>query len=316
VGLSQPQISRDLEEIDKILCPQDATERTKRRVRLLSKMRHAEKEFWDAWERSKQDKETSTKEKVLLAGNASGHAGKGGKTAKNVQGQQGDPGDQGPVKQVAGSDKTSQFVKKVLDTTEAVWGSEFQKMGKTYSAPRLNLFSDRVRTGCGVAPAAVGPFYCPADRTVYLDPTFFDELEMKLGGSKAEFSQAYVIAHEVGHHIQNLLGYNSRRGTMEEHDFSVRLELQADYLAGVWAYHGNKMFRFIEAGDVESAIKSASAIGDDRLQRRAGGFVHPEKFTHGTSNQRVRWFRDGLETGDAGKEKLDTFFTIGSSKDL
>ena len=232
---------------------------------------------------------------------------------QQFQGQQGN--DQAPVKQV-GPDKTSQFVKKVLGTTEAVWGSEFQKMGETYSAPHLKLFSDRVHTGCGLAPAAVGPFYCPADKTVYLDPTFFDELEVKLGGSKAEFSQAYVIAHEVGHHVQNLLGYNSRRGTMEEHDFSVRLELQADYLAGVWAYHGNKMFRFIEAGDVESAIKSANAIGDDRLQRRAGGFVHPEKFTHGTSNQRVRWFRDGLETGDASKEKLDTFFTIGSSKDL
>ena len=230
------------------------------------------------------------------------------------QGQQEDPGNQPAVNRP--DDKTAHFVKKVLGTTEAVWEAEFQKMGKTYEAPRLNLFSDRVRTGCGVAPSAVGPFYCPADRTVYLDPTFFEELEQKLGGSKAEFSQAYVIAHEVGHHVQNLLGYNSRRGTMEEHDFSVRLELQADYLAGVWAYHGNKKFGFIESGDVESAIKSANAIGDDRLQRRAGGFVHPEKFTHGSSEQRVRWFRDGLETGDASRQKLDSFFTARSSRDL
>jgi predicted metalloprotease len=221
-----------------------------------------------------------------------------------------------PVNQAARDEKTLVFTKKVLGTTEVVWKDEFRKMGKTYTPPRLDLFSDRVQTGCGLAPAAVGPFYCPADQTVYLDPTFFDELERKLGGSKGEFSQAYVIAHEVGHHVQNLLGYMARRGRMEEHDFSVRLELQADYLAGVWAHLGQDKFNFIEPGDVESAIKSANAIGDDRLQQRAGGFVHPEKFTHGTSAQRVKWFKDGLRTGDASKRKLDHFFEVRSSKDL
>jgi len=167
------------------------------------------------------------------------------------------------------------------------------------------LFSEQVRTGCGVAPSAVGPFYCPADRTVYLDPTFFNELERRLGGSKADFSKAYVIAHEVGHHVQNLLGYSrlvdeKRRSAPrgESNRWSVRLELQADYLAGVWAFYGQQDFHFIEPGDVESAIQSANAIGDDRLQRNATGFVSPEKFTHGTSAQRVRWFRRGLETGD------------------
>jgi hypothetical protein len=162
-----------------------------------------------------------------------------------------------------------------------------------------------VQTGCGAAPSAVGPFYCPADKTVYLDPTFFDELDRKLGGSKAEFSQAYVIAHEVGHHVQNLLGYSQivdqKRRSLPKEEFnrwSVRLELQADYLAGVWAYHGQQKFNFIEPGDIESAIKSANAIGDDRLQKRSTGFTSPENYTHGTSAQRVKWFRLGLQTGN------------------
>jgi uncharacterized protein len=224
--------------------------------------------------------------------------------------------DQGQQHHAAPDEKTLVFTKKVLGTTEVVWKEQFQKMGKRYAPPELDLFSKQVHTGCGVAPSAVGPFYCPKDRTVYLDPTFFDELERKLGGSKGEFSQAYVIAHEVGHHVQHLLGYMDKRGPMEEHDFSVRLELQADYLAGVWAHHGQKTFRFIEPGDVESAIKSANAIGDDRLQRHSGGFVHPEKFTHGTSEQRVRWFKDGLRTGDASKPTLDHFFEVASSRQL
>jgi predicted metalloprotease len=221
--------------------------------------------------------------------------------------------------------ETLDFTKKVLGTTEAVWTDEFRKMGQTYRPPHLQLFSDQVRTGCGVAPASVGPFYCPADQKVYIDPTFFDELEQKLGGSKAQFSQAYVIAHEVGHHVQNLLGYTARtdakRGTPQEKDYSVRLELQADYLAGVWAHHGQEKFNFIEPGDVEpgdveSAIKTANAIGDDRLRERAGGFVHPEQFTHGSSAQRVKWFNDGLRTGDASKRKLDYFFQVRSAQDL
>jgi len=218
--------------------------------------------------------------------------------------------DLGGGKRAANNDppdeKTRVFVSKVLGTTEEVWEEEFKKMGRRYKPPHLKLFSDQVKTGCGVAPSSVGPFYCPADQTVYIDPTFFDELEQKLGGSKAEFSQAYVIAHEVGHHVQGLLGYDANPGKKDE---SVRLELQADYLAGVWAHHGQKKFKFIEPGDVEAALKTANSIGDDRLQKRSGGFVHPEQFTHGTSRQRVYFFNRGLKTGDASKATLDKFFS-------
>jgi predicted metalloprotease len=203
-------------------------------------------------------------------------------------------------------ERSRKFYSKVLAFTEDVWSEQFQKVGKTYTPPKMVLFTDQVDTGgCGTAPSAVGPFYCPADRTVYLDPTFFDELEQRLGGSKAEFSQAYVIAHEVGHHVQNLLGYSKlvdeKRRALSGEEFnpwSVRLELQADYLAGVWAHHGQEKFHFIQKGDVESAIKTANSIGDDRLQKRARGFTSPEKYTHGTSEQRVKWFHKGLETGD------------------
>ena len=223
------------------------------------------------------------------------------------------PGEDRPA--TAEEKRTRKFAATILRFTEVVWAEQFRKAGKRYEAPRMVLFTEEVQTGCGNAPSAVGPFYCPADRTVYLDPTFFDELEKKLGGSKAEFSQAYVIAHEVGHHVQNLLGYSrlveQKRRTLPKEEFnqwSVRLELQADYLAGVWAYHGQKKFNFIEPGDVESAIKSANAIGDDRLQKRARGFTSPENYTHGTSDQRVRWFQLGLETGDM--RKLKTIFEV------
>jgi predicted metalloprotease len=223
-------------------------------------------------------------------------------------------GDNGPVEErpaTADEERTRKFNATILRFTEEVWEDVFRKHGKQYEPPHMVLFTDRVETGCGSAPSAVGPFYCPADKTVYLDPTFFDELEKKLGGSNAEFSQAYVIAHEVGHHVQNLLGYSKlvdqKRRTLpkeEFHTWSVRLELQADYLAGVWAYYGQKKFNFIEAGDIESAIKSANAIGDDRLQKRARGFTSPESYTHGTSAQRVKWFRLGLQTGDLSKLKM------------
>ncbi len=218
------------------------------------------------------------------------------------------------------NDRTLKFSETVLRYTEVVWDDQFQKIGKRYEKPKMVLFREAVNTGCGHAPSAVGPFYCPADRKVYLDPTFFDELERKLGGSKAEFSQAYVIAHEVGHHVQNLLGYSElvdrhRRGP-DANEYSVRLELQADYLAGVWAHHGQKKFDFIEKGDIDSAIKTAKAIGDDRLQKRSQGWVSPEKFTHGTSAQRVRNFQAGFETGDFSKKKLDWFFEVPSSRDL
>jgi predicted metalloprotease len=219
---------------------------------------------------------------------------------------------------VGKDDRTRKFVATVLGFTETVWDEEFRRHSGEYRAryekPKLVLFSTQVKTGgCGVAPSEVGPFYCPADKTVYIDPTFFDELERKLGGSKGEFSQAYVIAHEVGHHVQNLLGYSARadsmRGGSRENEGSVRLELQADYLAGVWAHHGQKKFNFIEPGDVDSAITSAKAIGDDRLQKRAGKWPSPEGYTHGTSAQRVQYFTEGLKTGDASKPRLDRFFT-------
>ncbi|HEY2249540.1 MAG TPA: neutral zinc metallopeptidase [Planctomycetaceae bacterium] len=198
-----------------------------------------------------------------------------------------------------------EFTATILRFTEVVWGDQFRQVGKQYQPPKMVLFSDQVQTGCGVAPSAVGPFYCPVDKTVYLDPTFFDELSRTLGGSKADFSQAYVIAHEVGHHVQNLLGisemFDRKRRTLpkaEANELSVRLELQADYLAGVWAHYGQEKFDFIEPGDIEEAITSANAIGDDRLQKRSAGFTSPENYTHGTSEQRVRWFTQGLKTGD------------------
>jgi predicted metalloprotease len=206
--------------------------------------------------------------------------------------------------------RSREFAATILAFTEDVWGEQFRNAGERYEPPKMVLFSRKVDTGCGSAPSAVGPFYCPADRTVYLDPTFFAELHDRLGGSAAEFSQAYVIAHEVGHHVQNLLGYSrivdEKRRTsskVEANRWSVRLELQADYLAGVWAHYGQERFQFIEDGDIESAIKSANAIGDDRIQKRATGFVSPEKFTHGTSAQRVKWFRRGIDTGDLSRLK-------------
>lgn len=212
-------------------------------------------------------------------------------------------------------ERSRKFAATILGFTETVWDNKFREAGQSYVPPRMVLFSDRVETGCGLAPAAVGPFYCPEDRTVYLDPTFFDELQQKLGGSRADFSQAYVITHEVGHHVQNLLGYSriveQKRATLPEAEYnrwSVRLELQADYLAGVWAHYGQAQFHFIEPGDVESAIQSANAIGDDRLQRRAGGFNSPERYTHGTSAQRMKWFTLGLQTGDLSK--LKTIFEM------
>lgn len=205
------------------------------------------------------------------------------------------------------------FAKTIIGYTEDVWDEQFKQMGERYEKPGMVLFSEAVETGgCGNAPSAVGPFYCPADRKVYLDPTFFDELSSKLKGSKADFSQAYVIAHEVGHHVQNLLGYSDKVRQFERREGkngSVRLELQADYLAGVWAHHAQKKWNILERGDVDEAIKSANAIGDDRLQKNSGrGWVSPESFTHGTSEQRIRAFTEGFKSGDASKRALDRYF--------
>lgn len=209
-------------------------------------------------------------------------------------------------------DQSSQFVGSVLGSTEDVWGSVFQKSGSTYPAPKLVLFSGAVASACGRASAAVGPFYCPADKQVYLDTTFFSEMQARLGGG-GDFAEAYVIAHEVGHHIQTITGVNQKvdslraRGAAVEGDngLLVRQELQADCYAGVWANQSQAQNQWLEQGDVEEALNTASAIGDDRLQKQSQGTVVPDSFTHGTSEQRVRWFRTGFESGDPNR--CDTF---------
>jgi predicted metalloprotease len=208
-------------------------------------------------------------------------------------------------------DEVKRFVAQVLASTEDVWNGQFQQMGRQYQEPKLVLFSGEVRSACGFANAAVGPFYCPADDKVYLDLSFFRELEMKFQ-APGDFAQAYVVAHEIGHHVQNQLGISDKvhaaqqqLSKAEGNELSVRLELQADYFAGVWAHHANKRDRILELGDVEEGLRAANSIGDDRLQMQAKGYVVPDSFTHGSSAQRVKWFRKGLETGDL--EQGDTF---------
>lgn len=219
----------------------------------------------------------------------------------------------GPVELTPQQRELSQFVSVVLADTEDVWHQLFSRMGQRYEEPTLVLFSGSVQSACGYASAASGPFYCPADRKVYVDLAFYEELKRKFG-APGDFAQAYVIAHEVGHHVQNLLGTSrqvqSMRGRVSEEDYnklSVRLELQADYFAGVWAHHAQKMKGILEEGDIEEALRAANAIGDDTLQKRARGYVVPDSFTHGSSEQRQRWFLKGLQSGDP--EGGDTFNT-------
>ena len=214
--------------------------------------------------------------------------------------------------QPAGDDAHSQFVRAVLGDTEDTWDALFAGANARYQHPRLVLFSGGVESACGFASAAVGPFYCPADRQVYLDLQFFAELEQRFGAA-GDFAQAYVIAHEVGHHVQTLLGVSEqvnaarlRGATMEGADgLLVRQELQADCLAGVWAHHAQQRLEWMEEGDLEEALNAATAIGDDRLQKQTRGQVVPDSFTHGSSAQRVRWFRAGFDSGAAGR--CDTF---------
>ena len=210
-----------------------------------------------------------------------------------------------------GQDELADFVSVVLADTEDTWNPIFASIGRQYEEPHLVLFSGQVRSACGMAGAAMGPFYCPADRKLYIDLSFYDELKRRFR-APGDFAQAYVIAHEVGHHVQNLLGINAevqdmqrRVSKAEANELSVRLELQADCLAGVWGFHTQRERNMLEAGDLDEALNAASAIGDDRIQRESTGRVVPDSFTHGSSAQRVKWFRIGFETGDVAA--CDTF---------
>jgi predicted metalloprotease len=217
----------------------------------------------------------------------------------------------------APSDEMGRFVSAVLGSTEVQWTEIFSKSGKPYKQPTLVMFSGATQSGCGFAQSAMGPFYCPLDQKVYLDTSFFQDLERRfracdVGSKTCQFSQAYVIAHEIGHHVQNLLGLLPKvqeaqrgMGKAEANSLQVRVELQADCLAGVWANRAQAKWQFIEPGDVEAAMQTASAIGDDRLQRQSQGYVVPDSFTHGSSGQRTRWFMTGLKSGEVAS--CDTF---------
>ena len=210
----------------------------------------------------------------------------------------------------AEEEELAEFVSVVLADTEDVWQQLFQEQGLTYENPTLVLFTDSVQSGCGVAGAAVGPFYCPADHKLYIDLSFYQELKNRFG-APGDFAMAYVVAHEVGHHVQTLLGTSqqvhalNKKVSQEEYNAqTVRLELQADYYAGVWANHVQNL-GYLESGDINEALTAANAIGDDTLQMEAQGYIVPESFTHGTSEQRVRWFKKGFESGNI--EGGDTF---------
>lgn len=208
-------------------------------------------------------------------------------------------------------DDMGRFVAAVLGGTEDAWGSLFQASGSQYRAPKLVLFEGAVGTACGTGQSAMGPFYCPGDEKVYIDLSFYETLRRQLG-APGDFAQAYVIAHEVGHHVQNLMGVTGQmdrmRGRVSEREYnalSVRLELQADCFAGIWAHHNHQSKAILEPGDIEEALNAAAAIGDDTLQRKSQGTVVPDSFTHGTSEQRQRWFHTGLKTGNV--QACDTF---------
>jgi predicted metalloprotease len=226
-------------------------------------------------------------------------------------GSQVSAGSNEPVRETAEEAELRDFVSAVLAETEDVWKEQFAQRGDQYREPTLVLFRQAVESACGQASSAVGPFYCPPDQKVYLDLDFLDQLHSQLG-APGDFAQAYVIAHEIGHHVQNLLGISDqvhaaqqRAGRDQSNELSVRLELQADFLAGVWAHHADRMRHILEQGDLEEALNAASRIGDDVLQRAATGHVTPDSFTHGTAAQRVRWLKRGMESGRL--EDGDTF---------
>ncbi|HEX8916819.1 MAG TPA: neutral zinc metallopeptidase [Humisphaera sp.] len=229
-------------------------------------------------------------------GQIASQIGVGGGGPQGVQSGQVDPAEE----------QAAKFTKIILGDTEKVWDEQFARLGRPYPKPTLVLFSGQVESACGSADAQVGPFYCPGDQRVYIDLSFYKDMQKQLN-APGDFARAYVVAHEVGHHVQRELGYSAKERALvaaargdkaAANRASVRLELQADYLAGVWAHHAQKKFNFLEPGDLETALNAANAIGDDRLQKQARGRVVPDSFTHGTSAQRVRWFRAGFDSGD------------------
>lgn len=222
----------------------------------------------------------------------------------DVMGMMTDQSQSATYEPTAEEDELAKFSSQILAGTEDVWTKEFRKMGRTYEPPRLVLFTNSVQSGCGGATSSSGPFYCSADQCVYIDLSFFSQMRQQLGAD-GDFAYAYVIAHEVGHHVQYLLGIldeahqqMSRVSQKESNRISVRLELQADFFAGVWAHHDNKMFNSLEDGDIEEGLNVASKIGDDYLQKKAQGYTVPDAFNHGTSAQRVRWLKKGLASGN------------------
>lgn len=222
------------------------------------------------------------------------------------------PGQQQNTELTAEDLEMRDFVETVLADTEDVWTKIFEENGMTYEKPKLVLFRDAVQTACGGASSASGPFYCPADRKVYMDLAFFDELQSRFGAKGGDFAIAYVIAHEVGHHVQTILGTSEKVSRLQQQTneaganrLSVAQELQADFYAGLWAHYNEEMNQVLEEGDIEEALSAANAVGDDALQQKAQGYVVPDSFTHGTSEQRMYWFKKGLESGDF--KQGDTF---------
>ena len=222
----------------------------------------------------------------------------------DVMGMMTDQSQSATYEPTAEEDELAKFSSQILAGTEDVWTKEFRKMGRTYEPPRLVLFTNSVQSGCGGATSSSGPFYCSADQCVYIDLSFFSQMRQQLGAD-GDFAYAYVIAHEVGHHVQYLLGIldeahqqMSRVSQKESNRISVRLELQADFFAGIWAHHDNKMFNSLEDGDIEEGLNVASKIGDDYIQKKAQGYTVPDAFNHGTSAQRVRWLKKGLASGN------------------
>ncbi len=218
-----------------------------------------------------------------------------------------------PGQKTTQDDELTQFISVVLQDTEDVWNKIFKDSGRTYREPKLVLFRQSVRSACGFSSAATGPFYCPADEKVYIDLDFLEQM-LRRFRSSGDFAMAYILAHEVGHHVQKLLGImdkvDSQRGRVIKrklNELTVRLELQADFLAGIWVHHAQKMKNILEKGDVEEALKAVNAVGDDRIQMKQQGYVVPDSFTHGTSAQRLKWFRKGMKTGDPNQG--DTFNT-------